>query len=137
MRPGYRKPRSQATSRHVGPTLSSALQSPKMVATSRRMAGSSSTSARRSRCGRNHTGKIFVTIVAALALVGAASSALPKLQPDFYTPGYAVYCYEDYHEEALICVTPNDGFTVYMFATGRVPKTGDIDVATGNRVTNP
>lgn len=69
--------------------------------------------------------------------MGAAPSAVPKLQPDFYTPGYAVYCYEDYHEIQLMCVTPNDGFTVYMFPTGRVPKTGDIHPFTGSPLTNP
>jgi hypothetical protein len=81
--------------------------------------------------------KVLTTGVLALALVGAAGGALPKVQPDFYTPGYAAYCYETYHEEALTCVTPNDGFSVYMFPIGRVPRTGDIDIATGNRVTNP
>ncbi|MFN2469607.1 MAG: hypothetical protein ABR583_01165 [Gaiellaceae bacterium] len=83
----------------------------------------------------------WVGIAAAAVVIGAASAAssaaTPRIALDFYTPGYAVMCWEDYHEVELQCYTPNDGFTIFMYPTGRVPRDGDEHRFSGAPVRNP
>ncbi len=76
-------------------------------------------------------------IAASLAFGSAGTSAVPRIQVDFYTPGYAVMCWEDYHEVQLECFTPNDRFSIFMYATGRVPRNGDEHLYSGAPVKNP
>jgi hypothetical protein len=78
---------------------------------------------------------ILGTLVAGLAL---AAVTVPSAQASgtiggFYTPGRAVYCELDrvfadvYTQPWLYCWTPNDGFTLWLGASGRPKKSYDID----------
>ncbi len=66
-----------------------------------------------------------------------AHAAAPRIEIDFYTPSRAVMCWEDYHEIQLACYTPNDGFSLFMYPTGRVPRNGDEHPFSGSPVKNP
>jgi hypothetical protein len=72
-------------------------------------------------------------------MFAAPASAAPasRIQIDFYTPGNAVMCWEDYHEIQLQCFTPNDDFSIFMFPTGRVPKHGAEHPFSGAPAKNP
>jgi hypothetical protein len=76
-------------------------------------------------------------IAAALSLTSTATAAAGTLSVNFYTSGSAAACLLEGGGEALRCYTPNDGFGIYMYSTGRVPRTGDYNEATGTRITNP
>lgn len=78
-----------------------------------------------------------LTLLAALALALPASAADFRIQADFYTPGHAAICWEDYHEIQFVCYTPNDNFSIYMYPTGRVPRNGDEHPFSGAPVRNP
>ena len=60
----------------------------------------------------------------AVAVAALAAAAPAYALADFRTPGKAAYCGVSHGEppHALICWTPNDGFTVTMTARGRPTK---------------
>ena len=76
-------------------------------------------------------------LVSMFALVVPASAADYQIRIDFYTPGFAVVCWEDHHEVQLECFAPNRGFSIYMYPTGRVPRNGDEHPYSGAPVKNP
>src|SRR5947208_2091731 len=55
----------------------------------------------------------------------------------FYTPNRAVICEDWPADSFIICNTPNDGWTVTMYDSGHVPRTGEWNEATGTRWHNP
>lgn len=71
--------------------------------------------------------KLQAAIVGAVVTLLAASAAQARtaMTPAFYTPGHAAVCQQWYLDGYLMCMTPNDGFTVFMYDTGTVPRTGD------------
>ena len=69
--------------------------------------------------------RILVAVIGALACLVAAPIAQAGTTITFYTPAHAVVCAQWYLDGYLMCTTPNDGFTIFMYATGKVPRTGD------------
>lgn len=66
----------------------------------------------------------FLAVSAAAAVTSLATTAEARAVADFATPGRAAYCGTSHGEPPflLICWTPNDGFTVTMYRSGRVTK---------------
>jgi hypothetical protein len=69
-----------------------------------------------------------VPVGAGVAAVALATAGMAAAYVHFRTPGKAAYCYVAAGEvnytrdPALVCFTPNDGFTVRMRSGGRVSK---------------
>jgi hypothetical protein len=68
---------------------------------------------------------LVVGVTSCVIPAAASASALSA----FHTPGWAVECYVPYPHEIplsmtkLVCVTPNDGFTISIGPFGRSTKT--------------
>ena len=76
-------------------------------------------------------------VVASALVPSAAGRDDTRIQMDFYTPGFAVMCWEDRNEVQLTCFMPSDGLSIFMYPTGRVPRDGDRHRFSHALVKNP